>query len=94
MKLTDEDLNTLFPYGMSVTRESDIPGDPEDVVPLRGMPQGHGENADWFDLWVTDGASSVFTREVEPDGHGGYLNDRLGVTFRFFPIPASQKFVS
>lgn len=94
MRLTDQDLATIFKHGVSVTQESHPIGDDrEDVVPLRGTVAPHDENPDWFNVWVTDGANSVFTREVEPDGRGGYINDRLGVTFRFFPLPKSQKYV-
>ncbi|MFJ4046672.1 hypothetical protein ACIPV2_13110 [Microbacterium sp. NPDC089987] len=94
MKLTDDDLTSLFPYGMSVTQESHVPGDdPEDVIPLRGIVTPHDENPDWFNLWITDGANTVFTREVEPDGTGGYMNDRLGVAYRFFPLPESRQVI-
>lgn len=94
MKLTDDDLTNLFPHGMSVTQESHVPGDnPEDVTPLRGIVTPHDENPDWFNLWITDGANTVFTREVEPDGAGGFMNDRLGVAYRFFPLPESRKVI-
>lgn len=91
MILSDDDLKALFPHGMSVTQESYVPGDdPEDVIPLRGTVTPHGENPEWFCLWITDGANSIFTREVEPDGSDGYLNDRLGISYRFLPIPEAQ----
>ncbi len=94
MRLTDHDLATIFKYGISVTQESHHNGDdPEDVIPLRGTVTPHDENADWFNVWVTEGMNSVFTRDVDPDGRGGYINNRLGVTFRFFPLPKSRKFV-
>jgi hypothetical protein len=88
MWLTDNDLRHLFRFGMAIQRADD----PEDI-PMRGLAKPHPENPDWFDLWVTDGANTVFARDVEPDGTGGYLNDRLGIAYRFFPVPESQKIV-
>lgn len=94
MKLTDDDLRTIFKFGISITQESHVPGDdPEDVIPLRGTVEPHEENPDWFNVWVTEGANSVFTRQVEPDGTGAFMNDRLGITFKFFPLPEERRIV-
>lgn len=89
MRLTDEDLRSLFPHGMLVFREDQRgEGESVDDMPLHGSVGPHHENPDWFNLWITDGANTVFTREVQPEGDGSYLNDRLGVAYRFRPVPA------
>ncbi len=93
MMLTDDDLKKLFPFGMAVVEE-----DSEDATPTRGLPRPHVGNPEWFDLWITDGANTVFPREVEPasdveDGGVGYMCDRLGTMYRLVPVPESQKVV-
>ena len=63
MILTDEDLKKLFPFGASIVDKED-----EDALPIRGKLLPHQENPEWMDLWVTDGANTVLTREVEAEG--------------------------
>lgn len=93
MMLTDDDLKKLFPFGMSAVEE-----DSEDANPIRGIARPHPDNLEWFDLWVTDGANTVFPREVEKaddvdEGGVGYLVDRLGTVYRLVPVPEDRKVV-
>ena len=63
MKLTDEDLKKIFPFGASIVDQGN-----EDALPIWGKLEPHEENPDWMNLWITDGANTVLPREVEPEG--------------------------
>lgn len=62
MILTDEDLKKTFKHGASLVDKED-----EDALPVWGSLEPHDENPEWMNLWVTDGANTVLTREVEPE---------------------------
>lgn len=91
MRLTDQDLATIFKYGMSVTKLDDPD---EDDIPLRGVVEPARDDDDAFAFFINEFAGTWYSREVEPDGTGGYIVDtNWGEKLRLFPIPESQKFV-
>lgn len=86
MRLTDEDLDHLFKFGMGMQR-LDHAGE----QPWYGRVEPHEENLDWINLWLTEGANTVLPREVEHDGIGGYLfTDPWGGRRRVFPLPEAE----
>ena len=87
MRLTDDDLKKIFPYGASLVDERD-----EDAIPLRGLVEPHDENPEWMNLWVTEGANSVLVRDVEDLG-GRYRIDHWGRPHILIALPEDRRVV-
>ena len=84
MILTDEILKKSFKFGASLVDDAD-----EDAVPVHGLLQPNPDDADTLDLWITDGANTVLSREVEQHGEG-YTIKHHGKAHTLLPLPKEK----